>query len=44
MLVDKGVHTIQTSFTDGCNNEYVEGDVVLLGLPMVEQFHTWQTN
>jgi hypothetical protein len=32
LLVDKGMHTIQESFKDDWNNEYVEGDVVLRGI------------
>jgi hypothetical protein len=31
MLIDKGVHMVETSFTNGWTNEYVEGDVVLRG-------------
>jgi hypothetical protein len=30
-IIDEGVHTVQTSFTNGWSNEYVEGDVVLRG-------------
>jgi len=38
MLVDKEVHTIQTSFTDGCNNEYVEGILCWMGCQWMNNF------
>ncbi len=38
LLVDKGMHTIQESFKDDGNNEYVEGDVDCVEFGMINYF------
>jgi hypothetical protein len=43
MLVDEGVHMVQTSFINGWSNEYVEGDVVLRGFWYDKLFVSSQT-